>query len=45
MQWALAPAGQQILGQIVTELTVPEPGSVLAFVGIAATALLSRRRR
>jgi hypothetical protein len=44
VQWGLTPSGQQILGNIVTELTVPEPGSAAALVGIGACALLRRRR-
>jgi len=45
VQWGLTPSGQQILGQIITEMTVPEPGAAIALAGVGAVALLRRRRR
>ena len=45
VQWGLTQSGQQILGQIITQMTVPEPGSAAALAGIGACALLRRRRR
>jgi hypothetical protein len=45
VQWGLTPAGQQILGQIITEMTVPEPGAAAALAGVGAFALFRRRRR
>jgi hypothetical protein len=45
VQFGLAPAGQQILGQIITELTVPEPGGAAVLAGVWSFSLLRHRRR